>query len=343
MSGALSQLLIFAAKAIILVVLILVLLMGILALFSRDKDKQRGHISIKNLNKKYEEIKEILLHEMLPKKLFKKFIKTKKTAEKKITSQDEATPKKNIFVIDFEGDIRASAVAALREEITAILKVAHSHDEVVVRLESAGGMVHGYGLAAAQLSRIREQHIPLTVIVDKVAASGGYLMACIADKIIAAPFAIIGSIGVIVQLPNFHRLLKNNDIDFEQLTAGNYKRTLTVFGENTPEARKKLHEEIEEIHGLFKNLIHENRPSIDIEKVSTGEHWLAKKAIELKLVDELKTSDDYLLTQSQTANIYEISYHIKKSLSERIFSAVELFKNTMVNQTQSAKSTSVWL
>lgn len=322
MSDILMQLLVFSAKAFILVILILVLLIGILALFGRGKEKHHGRISIKNINKKYAQVKEMLLHEILSKKSFKQFIKNKKSIEKH--TNPEAHPQKNIFILNFDGDIRASGVTALREEITAILQVAHVHDEVVVRLESAGGMVHAYGLAAAQLSRIREKSIPLTVIVDKVAASGGYLMACIANKILAAPFAIIGSIGVIVQLPNFHRLLKENHIDYEQLTAGNFKRTLTLFGENTQEAREKLHEEIEEIHHIFKNVIQEHRTHLNIEKIATGEHWLAKQAIELKLVDGLQTSDDYLLQQSENAKLFEVSYHVKKSLSERIFSSVQL-------------------
>jgi serine protease SohB len=193
-------------------------------------------------------------------------------------------------------------------------------------------MVHAYGLAAAQLARIRQRGIPLIVTVDKVAASGGYLMACIADKIFAAPFAIIGSIGVIVQLPNFHRLLKEKNIDFEQLTAGNYKRTLTLFGENTEAGREKLHQEIEEVHHLFKQLIHENRPQLDIEKVATGEHWLAKQAIEFKLVDELRTSDDYLLEQSNTANLFEVRYEVKKSFIEKLFTSVNAFKNSIMEK-----------
>lgn len=319
------QLLLFTAKGVIIILLILLLLLGVIVIMSRGKAKAKslGHITIKNINQKYAETKEIFLNAMLSKKAFKRYLKETEKAKK---ASAEKSAGKNIFVIDFEGDIRASAVSALREEVTAILSVAKKEDEVVVRLESAGGMVNAYGLAAAQLARFKEQSIPLTVIIDKVAASGGYLMATIANKIIAAPFAIVGSIGVIVQLPNFHRLLKEKNIDFEQLTAGNYKRTLTLFGENTEAARDKLHEEIEEIHRLFKNLIAEHRPRVDIEKVATGEHWLAKQAIEFHLVDELNTSDDYLFLQSKNAAIYEVCYQIKKSVGERIFSFMNLLK-----------------
>lgn len=326
MLDALIQLSLFSAKVIIIVIFALLLLAGIIALLSRGKGNQKGSITIKNLNHRYTEVKETLLQEILPKKSFKQFIKEKKAAGK------AEKPSKNIFIITFDGDIKATAVAALREEVTAILGVATPNDEVVVRLESAGGMVHAYGLAAAQLSRIRQRKIPLTVTVDKVAASGGYLMACIANRILAAPFAIIGSIGVIVQLPNFHRLLKDKHIDFEQLTAGNYKRTLTVFGENTPEGREKLHQEIEEIHGLFKHLIQEHRQQIDINQVATGEHWLGTQAFDLKLVDEIRTSDDYLLAMSQDANLYEITFQIKKSLGEKLFSSIQHAKQAIFQE-----------
>ena len=315
---ALTELFLFTAKAIILVLLILILLVGIIAIISRGKEKTRGQLTIKNINEKYQETKKTLLAEILPKDQLKKFNKEQKKAEKALQKAEETSSQKNIFVLNFNGDIKASAVSGLREEVTAILNIATSKDEVVVKLESPGGMVHAYGLAASQLARLRQKNIPLTIIVDKVAASGGYMMACIANKILAAPFAIIGSIGVIVQLPNFHRLLKEKNIDFEQITAGQFKRTLTLFGHNTAEGREKMHEEIEEIHRQFKDLIKEYRPHLDMEKIATGEHWLGAQALELKLVDELRTSDDYLLQQSQHAKLYEITYHIKKSFLERI-------------------------
>ena len=220
----------------------------------------------------------------------------------------------------FKGDIKASDVSSLREEISAILTFASKNDEIFVTLESAGGTVHGYGLAASQLKRIRDKNIKLIVAVDKVAASGGYMMACVADKIIAAPFAIIGSIGVLAQIPNFYRLLKKHNVDFEQVTVGQYKRTLTLFGENTDEDREKVQEELEETHQLFKDFIKEYRDDVDIDKIATGEHWYGKQAIELKLVDELKTSDDYLSEAVQNADIYEIDYIRKKPLSEKIIS-----------------------
>ncbi len=323
MPDVLSQILLFSAKFGVAIIFTLVLFAGILALLSRGKQKLTGKICIKHLNKKWDETKEELLQEILPKKKFKAFLKQQKQAAKKPTSQSQ----KSIFVLNFDGDVKGSAVTALREEVSAVLNIATPEDEVVVRLESPGGMVNAYGLAAAQLFRLREKNIPLTVTVDKVAASGGYMMACIANKILAAPFAILGSIGVIMQLPNFHRWLKEKNIDFEQITAGQYKRTLTLFGHNTEEGREKMREEIEDIHTLFKNLIQEYRPQLNIEQVSTGEYWLGKQALALKLVDGLTTSDDYLFEQSQTAAIYEICYTMKKSLAAKLSSAARSFKN----------------
>ena len=220
--------------------------------------------------------------------------------------------------MDFDGDIKASEVEPLRQEISAVLLMAEKQDEVLIRLESPGGMVHEYGLASSQIERIKRKEIPLTICVDRVAASGGYMMACLADKLLAAPFAIVGSIGVIAQLPNFHKLLKKNDIDYEVLTAGEYKRTLTVFGENTDKGREKFVEELEETHELFKNFVHEYRQSVDINKVATGEIWFGKQALEVNLVDELKTSDEYMMDAANDADIFIVRYEEKKSFQEKI-------------------------
>lgn len=333
MIDVLLQLLMFTVKAIVVVALILFLMGGLVSIFSRAKEKLKCRITIKNINHVHKEHNDELMHEILPRKQFKKFIKKEKKDEK-LKKDLDPDKIKNVYVLNFNGDIKASALTHFREEVTAVLGIAQPKDEIVVCLESGGGMVHAYGLAAAQLLRIREQKIPLTIIVDKIAASGGYMMACIADKLLAAPFSIIGSIGVIFQLPNFHRYLKDKNIDFEQVTAGNYKRTLTVFGQNTEEGRLKLRQEIDDIHHLFKNLIKEYRKDLDIERVSTGEHWLGKQALELKLVDGLTTSDDYIVQQSKNAHVYEINYVIRKSLSEKMHAGASmiagLFKRSII-------------
>lgn len=328
MIDLLFELSIFTMKGVVLVLLILLLLAGILSLLNRGKEKTKGKLTVKNLNHELSETNTAFLQELLPKKLFKTHLKDLKTKEKKDLLLKETTPKNRLFVLHFHGDIKASAVHALRKEVTAILGVATPKDEVVVCIESPGGMVPNYGLGAAQLSRIREHQIPLTVIVDKVAASGGYLMAAVANKILAAPFAIIGSIGVIFQLPNFHRFLKDKNIDFEQVTAGQFKRTLTLFGKNTEEERDKLQEELEAIHLLFKNVIAEHRPHLDINKVATGEYWLGKQALDLQLIDELKTSDEYLIEKSKEADVYTVSFALKESLRDKVQSLFAWLKTS---------------
>jgi serine protease SohB len=226
--------------------------------------------------------------------------------------------------LDFHGDIKASANDGLRETISAVLTLATPKDEVVVKVESGGGMVHSYGLASSQLARITHKEIPLTVCVDKVAASGGYMMACVANKIVAAPFAILGSIGVVAQLPNFHRLLKKNDIDYEMFTAGEFKRTVTMFGENTEKGREKFVEDLEDTHVLFKDFVSEHRPQVDIGAVATGEVWFGRRAKAVNLIDVLQTSDEYLLDQVETADIFEIEYAVKKSLPEKLGIATQV-------------------
>jgi len=259
----------------------------------------------------------------LPKKRFRKEAKAEKARAKKDKKEQQAAARKRIFVLSFKGDIRASAVASLREEITAVLSIANQHDEVLLRLENAGGLVHEHGLAASQLTRIKTRGIPMTVAVDKVAASGGYMMACVADKIIAAPFAVLGSIGVLAQIPNFHRLLDTHGVEFEQVKAGEFKRTLTMFGKNTEEDRARLQEQIEDTHKLFKDYVAEHRPSLDMEVVATGEHWHGIRALEHNLVDELLTSDDYLLAAKDTSDLFEVAFKHKKDLGEKIASVVQ--------------------
>lgn len=311
----------FLAKFLTIIAIFSIIAGGVLIFFLRARAGGEGHFQITNLNRKFENMNLLLRSQILPKKEFRKILKEIKTRHKKQTRETGKTgERKKVYVIEFKGDIRASEVTSLREKITAILTVAQPADEIVVVLESAGGTVHGYGLAASQLKRIRDREIQLTAAVDKVAASGGYMMACVANKIIAAPFAVIGSVGVLAQLPNFNRLLKKHNIDFEQIYAGEYKRTLTLFGENTDRDRERMKVELEETHRLFKEFIKDNRAQVDIEKIATGEHWYGKQAIDLKLVDELLTSDAYLVAAAESADLYQVDYIRKKPLPEKLLS-----------------------
>jgi serine protease SohB len=305
----------FLAKTVTLVVAILVVL-GALAVLRSKGRHASGQLQVSKLNDFYKQLHDRLEHSVLSKEQHKKAHKEASKAAK--LEKKAAVQKPRVYVLDFDGDIKASATDNLRHEITALLSMATAEDEVVLRLESGGGMVHSYGLASSQLARIRQAGVPLTVCIDKVAASGGYMMACIGEKIISAPFAILGSIGVVAQLPNLHRLLKKHDIDFEVLTAGEYKRTLTVFGENTEKGRQKFQEDLEITHELFKNFVARYRPQLKIDEIATGEVWLGMSALEKQLVDELKTSDEYLADRARSAELFHLHYAEKKSLQERI-------------------------
>lgn len=319
----LSQYGMFLIKTITVLIAVLAVLIVIAALRSRGKHQAAaGQLQVRKLNTFYTHLQESLEAAVLDKDelkaLRKEESKKAKQEKKEKKSGNKDISKSKVYVLNFEGDIKASATEQLRQEVTAILTLAKPQDEVVVRLESGGGMVHSYGLAASQLARIREAGIPLTVCVDKVAASGGYMMACIGQKIISAPFALLGSIGVVAQLPNVHRLLKKHDIDYEVLTAGEYKRTLTVFGENTEKGREKFQEDLEITHELFKGFVSRYRPQLDIDRIATGEVWLGIAAQERLLVDELKTSDQYLAERAKEADLFQLHYATRKSLQQRI-------------------------
>jgi serine protease SohB len=320
----------FLLQAVILLGVFLIAIAGVVSISQRRRDGgDEGAVEARLLNERYEEqreaIRTIVESDAAAKarsKEKKRADKQKKKEDKKAAKLDSGTAgeptKPRVFVLNFDGDMQASQVEQLREEISAILPLATNADEILVRVESGGGVVHGYGLAASQLLRIKESGIRLVVAVDKVAASGGYMMACVADEIIAAPFAIIGSIGVVAQLPNFHRLLKKNDIDFELHTAGEYKRTLTIFGENTDKARDKFQADIDDVHNLFKAFVAENRSVVAIDEVSTGEYWFGQRALEKKLVDRLCTSDSYLMEKSNEHDLVEVRFRAKRSWQEKL-------------------------
>ncbi len=313
----------FLAKTLTFLVSLLVVVMILSAVGARARRQEKGHLEVKPLDESIRGMRRALSDSLLGPRQRRLAIKARRRADKLKRKRQSEMPEKRIFVLDFKGDLRASAVNSLREEITALLGEAGDGDEVVVRLESAGGVVHGYGLAASQLDRIRKAGIPLTVCVDKVAASGGYMMACVADRILASPFSLVGSIGVVAQLPNFHKLLKKHDVDYEVLTAGEYKRTLTLFGENTERAREKFREDLQETHDLFKDFIRQHRPALDLEAVATGEVWLGTRAAELGLVDEVMTSDEYVTSKIDDARVFEVSYKYRKTLPEKVGLAAE--------------------
>ena len=313
------------------VITLLLVVAAVVAMIIAMKQKKahlHGELVITDLSKEFEENSKILSNFHLSEDELKEAEKAEKKAEKtkakalkaqrKKGEDTESERKPSLYVLHFKGDISASETSALREEISAIVQVAKPNDEVLLCLESPGGVVHGYGLAASQLMRLKQHNIKLTVAVDKVAASGGYMMACVADKIVSAPFAIIGSIGVVAQIPNIHRLLKKHDVDVDVMTAGEYKRTVTMLGENTEKGKQKFQQELEETHQLFKQFVSQNRPHLDVEQVATGEHWFGQQALNLNLVDEIMTSDDLLLQAMKEKQLIGVKYVVKKSLLQKV-------------------------
>lgn len=312
----------------------IITLVVVLILESR-KQPENGAITLTNLSEKFYEDEKSLKHSFLSEEELKQLEKAEKKAEKvrakaekkRLKSGEEKSQseqKDRLFILCFNGDIQASQVSCLRKEIDAVLMLANpDKDQVLLKLESSGGVVHGYGLAASQLQRLKMKNIYLTVVVDKVAASGGYMMACVANRIISAPFAIIGSVGVVAQVPNIHRLLKKHDIDVDVMTAGEYKRTVTLAGENTEKGKQKFQQELEETHDLFKAFVAEHRPQLSIEQIATGEHWFGQQAIKLDLVDEIATSDDLILNAVKEKEVIKITYRHKKKLAQRVGEQVE--------------------
>ncbi len=279
----------------------------------KEAGRREGRLEVRPLNRHYQRLQQALARRESGagdwRACLDRWRRRREERQREAEKVHSEAKRPRLFILDFSGDLRASAVDALREEVSAVIQAAEQGDEVLLRLESAGGMVNAYGLAASQLERLRRAEIPLTVAVDKVAASGGYMMACVGERIIAAPFAAVGSIGVVAQLPNLHRFLERHDIDFEQFTAGEYKRTVTVFGENTPAAKAKFQKELETVHDHFKTFVSRHRPQLELERVATGEVWLGEEALTLGLVDEIGTSDDFLLARRDSHTLLALSYH----------------------------------
>lgn len=309
----------FAAKALTALVVVFIILVMVASLRGRQR-RGEGVLQVTRLNDQLANMTDRLGQAVLDKPALKALHKSRKQ-EARVRSKGGADRDK-VFVLNFNGDIKASALESLRHEVTAVLELATPRDEIVLRLESGGGMVHAYGLAASQLTRVRDAGVPLTICVDKVAVSGGYMMACIGDRVLAAPFAMLGSIGVVAQLPNFHRVLKKHDVDYEMLTAGEYKRTLTLFGENTEKGREKFQEDLENIHRLFKQFVSRYRPVLNVDEVATGEVWFGTEALQKALADEIRTSDEYISQRIRQADVFEVHFHRPKKLQDRLSSTM---------------------
>ena len=318
----------FLAKAVTIIAALVVIIVAAGA--RRSHRPSEGRIQVIRINDRLRALRSTVQHAVTPAARRKKLTRQENREQKR--ERKTVPDRTRVFVVNFNGDFAASQLDCLRNEITAILTSAQEGDEVVVRIESAGGLVHAYGLAASQLARVKGKGIRLVAAVDKVAASGGYMMASVADMIVTAPFAIVGSIGVVAQLPNVHRFLKKRDVDVELLTAGEYKRTLTVFGQNTDSGRAKFQEEIEDIHALFKAFVGDHRPDVDLDAVATGEAWYGQRAIERKLVDQLCTSDEYLLAACDDKDVFEVRWIVPEKPIDRILQQFSTAMNSLIDR-----------
>jgi serine protease SohB len=328
-----SDLLSFTARSFVVFLTIVASTAAVVVLLRRTRSfssRRSGWLEVKNVNERFDTLREGLQAGMSKGRAARKELRRRQKEASKAAEALSAT-KPTVYVVDFDGDILASQTTGLREEVTAIIGVAKPEDEVVVRLESGGGAVPHYGLAAAQLARLKDKKVKVTVCIDRVAASGGYMMACVADSVVAAPFSIIGSLGVVAQVPNVHKLLKRHDVDVHEMTAGEFKRTVTLFGEVTDKGKAKLQEQLDETHLLLKAFVKQHRASLDIEVVATGEYWLGTRAKDLGLVDALHTSDEYLLGRAPDANIFRVQFHPANAWRERLMGgAAELAERLML-------------
>ncbi|KZX82185.1 hypothetical protein A3715_00045, partial [Oleiphilus sp. HI0009] len=286
-------------------------------MFKKNSD---GRIIVKSLNEEYQEIQDALL----------KFKPLKPIKSSSIRKFKASPNKQSIFVLDFKGDKTASSVGSLSKEVSAILSVAKPNDEVFLRLESPGGTITGYGLASQQLIRLREAGIRLVVSVDEIATSGGYMMAAVGDRIIASPTSMLGSIGVIMEVPNFYNLLDRAGVQFHQFTAGKHKRLVSMTNKIGDAAKDQINQDLEKSHELFKNHVHTYRNSVNLESVSHGDVWSAKYCLDNKLVDDLMTSEAYLFDRASRANIFHISWDVERSFSDKLSSfAAQASINTL--------------
>ena len=322
----LYELSLFGFKTLIIVigVALVIIIPLVISQKANPKEAFQKKLKLENMQEKLNRYVLQAKEETISKKEFKNYIKKIKKEEKNASKK-----KGRSFVLTFAGDVMATQVENLRDEITLLLQLVTKNDEVVLLLESRGGSVAHYGLAASQLQRLRDRNISLTICIDRIAASGGYLMACVGSKILSAPFAYVGSIGVIFTTPNLSRLLKKHDVDYQEVTAGKYKRTVTTFGEITDEKKKRLKEQLDTIHVQFKNFLKQYRPNLDLEKIATGEVWLGLEAKNLGLVDEIACSDDHLMDSLKERDVYKVSLKAKKPFLKKLFKKLESQKEAL--------------
>lgn len=263
---------------------------------------------------------------------------------KNVIGKSEGIVRKTAVLLSFNGDINATEVIEFGRAVSMIVQMKDLVSEVYIIINSGGGVVNGYGLLASEIERLHYSEIETYALIDQVAASGGYMAACVANHVVAAPFAYIGSIGVVSEMPNFNQILSDNGINIEQHTAGKSKRTVTPLGKITDEDRNEFKKKLERIHRSFINHVSHYRNINDADEnknsiIFSGDYWIAEETVELELglVDEISTSQEFLLDKMKEYNIIEITFQENKtkksklsllnSLTTLFSSANEIIKN----------------
>ena len=152
------------------------------------------------------------------------------------------------------------------------------------------------------------------------------MMAVVADRIVASRLAVIGSIGVVGQVPNVHRLLKRFDIDVLEMTAGTNKRPVSLIGPLTDQGIETFKKQLSDTHRLFRDHVHRFRPQLDIEAVSNGDIWHGVDALTHGLIDEIATSDEMIdrARHEGDLDVFSIRWRQAKNLRERLEESVSL-------------------
>ncbi len=224
-------------------------------------------------------------------------------------------PPPRLAVLRFQGlrDLNASGDQRLSEAIDEVLVNRDHFEEAVVIIDSPGGTTHGYGHAYALLERLSASGLKVTACIDRIGASGGYLMALPADRILAGPFAIVGSVGVVAGIPNVKRLLEEKGVSYRLFVAGDKKRVVHFADDDGPEVREYMDEKLAGIHTQFLQAVEKHRGDrVKLDEVRSGDHWSAEESVEkgLGLVDELQTSAEYLLERNREVALVMIERRV---------------------------------
>jgi protease IV len=190
----------------------------------------------------------------------------------------------SIARVNIDGLIRSD-----QQRVEALERLEKSnHAAVIVHINSPGGTTAGSEQLYDALVRLKAKK-PLVVVVEGLAASGGYIAAIAGDHIVARQSSLVGSIGVLFQFPNFTELMKTVGVKVEEVKSSPLKAAPNGFEPTSPEARAALDALVKDSYAWFRGLVKERRGMDDVllEKVADGRVFTGRQAVELKLIDQL--------------------------------------------------------